>query len=199
MFESPTAALDDLGEPTTGYLRLINWHGLENTYNVVSLGNLISATVFTENPKTFDRLHVVLGIKEERVNEPGKYDLGVLFDMRGIYFNIRGHKAPYQVKYVKMSSDFRSEGRGTNIYRSLIVEQGITIVSDFVQFNGARFLYAKLSKDTDIRCDIYDNEKEEIILKDYKVDHGGEDWDFDDRIWSYDDSKRNILIVLSKR
>lgn len=93
-----------------------------------------------------------------------------------------------------------AQGRGiaTMMYKYLVKNQNMVILSDEVQYFGARRLWTKLSKEIDVRVDIIDLYSEKVLEKDVILKHGTEDWDFDKRVWSYDHDKKYIRLILKE-
>ena len=57
-------------------------------------------------------------------------------------------------------------------------------------------MWVKLSKQLDVRVDIIDLHSEKVLEKDVILKHGTEDWEFDNRVWSYDYEKKHIRLIL---
>lgn len=93
-----------------------------------------------------------------------------------------------------------TQGRGiaTMMYKFLVMHEGFVILGDEIQFFGARRLWAKLSREIDVRVDIIDLHSEKVLEKDVILKHGTEDWDFDKRVWSYDFDKKYIRLILKE-
>ena len=108
-----------------------------------------------------------------------------------------GYKNPIQMSKVEVHNQ-RLSGIGKTFYRWFIMNK-YTIISDLVQFDGARALYDSLSRDSDIIADIIDDQERHFLKTDVRVDSGKEDWDFDTELWSYDFDKANIRIALYKK
>lgn len=105
---------------------------------------------------------------------------------------------PIQMKKVETNKEFRLKGYATILY-SWFIERGFTVVSDMVEFNGARKLYSTLSKKSKIQCDIIDDVEHIKVIEDTTVTQKYEDWDFDAEVWNYDFIKANIRIALFKK
>lgn len=65
-------------------------------------------------------------------------------------------------------------------------------------YYGARLLWTKLSKNIDLKVDIYDIKKNELLFHDVILHHGKYDSDFDSRLWSYSKDKHNIRSILTE-
>ena len=99
---------------------------------------------------------------------------------------------------VKVKETSQGSGIALMTYKSIIKNQNIIIIGDEVQFFGARRLWAKLSKEVDVRVDIIDLDSEKVLEKDVILKHGTDDWDFDKRVWSYDYDKKYIRLILKE-
>lgn len=106
-------------------------------------------------------------------------------------------KKPIQMSEVETMSGFKGQGYAKILY-SWFLFNGYTVISDNTQYNGARKLYSSLSKNDNVRVDLFDDENKVFIKKDIDVDSGEEDWDFDSELWSINTDKSHLLICLSK-
>ena len=110
-----------------------------------------------------------------------------------------GYKKAIQMKSLETSEDFRDQGFAKLLYKWFI-SNGYSIVADMVQFDGTRRLYASLSEHKDIKADIVDVTEHKEIESDTIISQDKfEDWDFDERVWSYDYDKQHIRIVLTRK
>lgn len=107
-----------------------------------------------------------------------------------------GYKRAIQMSKVETSKNERFKGYASQLYFWFLI-RGYVIVSDSVQFDGARKIYDKLSRFSNIKADLVDVVERKILKTDVKIDSGIEDWDFDTDVWSYDFKKSDIRIVLS--
>lgn len=110
----------------------------------------------------------------------------------GIKFNL---KNPYKVKEIIVIPKYRGAGLSSSLYK-LFIKKGINLIGDSEQFFGARKLWAKLSKEHDVFVDIIDIKDGSYIEKNSIINHGELDGDFDKRVWTRDDSKWNIRLLL---
>lgn len=99
---------------------------------------------------------------------------------------------------VKVKESAQGDGIAMLTYKSIIKNQSVIILGDEVQFQGARKLWARLSKEIDVRVDIIDLDSEKVLEKDVVLKHGTDDWDFDKRVWSYDFDKKHIRLILKE-
>ena len=82
------------------------------------------------------------------------------------------------------------------MYKFLVKKEGYIILGDEIQYFGARKLWAKLSKSLDVKVDIIDVDTNKYLEKDVILKHGSEDWEFDNRVWSYNVDKKHIRLLL---
>jgi len=97
---------------------------------------------------------------------------------------------------VKVKKSTRGRGLAKSIYKLLVKQEEFIILGDEVQYFGARKLWSRLSKDTSVKVDIIDVETKQYLEKDVILKHGTKDWEFDDRVWSYEHEKKNIRLLL---
>ena len=97
---------------------------------------------------------------------------------------------------VKVKPNKQGFGIATAMYKFLVKKEGYIILGDEIQYFGARKLWAKLSKSLDVKVDIIDVDTDKYLEKDVTLKHGTEDWDFDNRVWSYDVDKKHIRLLL---
>lgn len=108
------------------------------------------------------------------------------------------NKTLLNVDGVKVRETSQGDGIAMLTYKSIIKNQNAIILGDEVQFQGARKLWARLSKEIDVRVDIIDLDSEKVLEKDVILKHGTDDWDFDKRVWSYDFDKKHIRLILKE-
>ena len=97
---------------------------------------------------------------------------------------------------VMVAKTRQGDGIATAMYKFLVKKEGYIILGDEMQYFGARKLWAKLSKSLDVKVDIVDVDSNKYLEKDVTLKHGTEDWDFDNRVWSYDVDKKHIRLLL---
>jgi hypothetical protein len=107
-----------------------------------------------------------------------------------------GLKKLYNVDEVGVTKSRRGDGLSTNMYRYFVKNQGYNIIGDEQQFFGARKLWSKLSKQTDITVDIIDLLNEKVLETDTVIHHGDLDEEFDKRVWSYGIDKKHLRLIL---
>jgi hypothetical protein len=103
------------------------------------------------------------------------------------------------VKGVSVTDDetYQKSGISTTMYKFFVKNKKLTIVGDAEQYFGARKLWAKLSNSIDVKVDIYDIQKQELICSNVILHHGNYNDDFDKRLWSYSKSKLNLRSILT--
>ncbi len=99
---------------------------------------------------------------------------------------------------VMVSDSYQGYGIAALTYSSIVKNQDVVIISDEVQFFGARKLWSRLSKKKDLIVDIIDIDSETYVEKDARIYQGMEDSDFDKRVWSYDFDKKHIRLILKE-
>ena len=108
------------------------------------------------------------------------------------------HKRLMNVDGVKVNESVQGLGLATAMYTYLVKNEKMVILGDEIQYFGARRLWAKLSMKLDLTVDIVDVSKGIYLERDVLIHHGLEDWEFDDRIWDYTTSKKNIRLILKE-
>jgi len=109
----------------------------------------------------------------------------------------RFYKPLYQVSKIHIEPRFRKRGLGKLTYILMLEKLKYNLMSDMIQYDGARAIYSKLSKFKTIYCDLIDFDKKEILNQDVEVFQNEKDfWDFDTSVRSWDQSKSNIRIIL---
>lgn len=99
---------------------------------------------------------------------------------------------------VEVKEDLQGDGIALAVYKFLVLKEKITILGDEIQYFGARKLWVRISKHTDVIVDIIDIEKDIVLERNVLLHHGTDDWDFDNRVWSYDTDKKDIRLILTK-
>lgn len=100
-----------------------------------------------------------------------------------------------QMTSLMTSKPFRGMGYAKLFYKWFL-SKGHTIVSDMVQFNGARRLYSSLSKDANTQADIVDVNELKVLKTDVHVEQPLEEWDIDLELYSLDYEKVPIRILI---
>lgn len=111
-----------------------------------------------------------------------------------IYFN-HVHDY-YEVDTIYVSDNMRGTGLATKLYTYFATIHKYSILGSDMQRFGARRLWSKLSKIEDLNVSIIDFNTTKIINSNVTVYHGIEDSDFDRRVWSSDNDKRHIRLLL---
>jgi len=97
---------------------------------------------------------------------------------------------------VKVDTSKQGDGIASSLYAFLVKHEKFLILGDEIQYFGARRLWSRLSKRKDLIVSIVDISSFTYLEKDVLIKHGLEDFDFDDRIWSYDYDKKDIRLIL---
>jgi hypothetical protein len=100
------------------------------------------------------------------------------------------------VDSVKVNHDLHGLGIARTIYKFFVKDKQFKILGDEIQFFGARKLWTKLSKMIDVQVDIITDEGK-VLETDVILHHGSDDWDFDNRVWSYTFEKKHIRLILT--
>jgi hypothetical protein len=119
-----------------------------------------------------------------------------LTEQKSIANSFKFNKPLMNVDGVRVKETKQGYGLATIMYRFLVKNEGFIILGDEIQYFGARKLWSKLSNYVDIIVDIIDISKDVVIETNVKVKHGDLDHQFDERIWDYSCSKKDIRLVL---
>lgn len=109
-----------------------------------------------------------------------------------------GYVKPIQTSRVETSKGFKDKGLARLLY-SWFLYNKYTLISDMIQFNGARKLWDSLSRETGFNADVIDDQERKILKQNVRINSGNEDWDFDSELWSYDFDKSNIRFAIYKK
>lgn len=110
-----------------------------------------------------------------------------------------GYQKLYRVDLVRVQSSTRGQGVGSAVYRWLVKSLGFSLVSDSDQFFGARALWKSISRDPELTVDLVDIRTAEKIKSDIQIQHGRLDQDFDPEIWSLNQDKKDIRLILTAK
>ncbi len=102
------------------------------------------------------------------------------------------------VMSVATIKDLSGSGLALQVYKYIVNDLGYSIISDKDQYFGARKLWSKLSRETDVVVDVVDLKTFEIIATGVNIKHGKMNDEFDERFWSTTTNKENIRFVLRK-
>lgn len=113
---------------------------------------------------------------------------------------LTSYKQSFVVKGVSVIDDdnFARSGIAYEMYNFFVKTKKYTLVGDSEQYYGARLLWAKLSKNLDLKVDIYDIKKNELLFDNVILHHGKYEQDFDKRLWSVSKDKNNIRSILTE-
>lgn len=101
------------------------------------------------------------------------------------------------VDLVQIKENLHGSGLETVLYKSLVNKEGIELVSDSVQYFGARKLWERLSKETDVTVDIL-GVSTNMITPNVVIDKGSNNF-ADKRIWHFNKNNqiaKNIRLIL---
>lgn len=121
-----------------------------------------------------------------------------LMEHKSVAIDLNVHKRLMNVDAVKVNESVQGLGLATAMYTYLVKNENIVILGDEIQYFGARRLWAKLSKNLDLTVDIVDVSKGVYLEKDVVINHGLEDWEYDERVWDYTTLKKDIRLILKK-
>lgn len=152
--------------------------GIKKVYKLDSIDFYIVGDFVTKGDETkFEEIFQITLVDTKIPNLPG------------IYKNVDGVKVP---------DTHRGLGIALSMYRFFSKELKFKILGDEIQYFGARKLWAKLSKMVDITVDVIDITDGKMIEENVVLHHGSDDWDFDERVWSYDIDKKHIRLILKE-
>ena len=119
-----------------------------------------------------------------------------LTEHKSIAHSFQLKKKLMNVDGVMVAKTRQARGIATAMYKFLVKKEDYIILGDEIQYFGARKLWARLSKSLDVKVDIIDIDTNKYLEKDVTLKHGTEDWEFDNRVWSYDVDKKHIRLLL---
>jgi len=119
-----------------------------------------------------------------------------LTEHKSIQYSFKFNKSLVNVDGVKVKETSQGYGIATFMYKYLVHKENFIILGDEIQYFGARKLWARLSKSLDVVVDIVDIDKSIFIEKNVTLTHGNYDHEFDERVYDYDDSKKDIRLIL---
>ena len=201
-----------------------NWNGeyeLESISKRVFLNdwNLIHSVRFPRIPSKYkmyrfrnSAIYIIGSLEEEESPFPMKKEEDQIAERFKPIFKIRlskvnigskmGYNKLYRVDGVILESNLHGKDIATTVYRYLVNHMKYNIMSDSDQYYGARVLWSKISKGSDIKIDKIDISygHEVILQKDIVLKHGSSERDIDESFWSWnkDRSKENIRGVMTK-
>lgn len=121
-----------------------------------------------------------------------------LTEHKSTAISLKIHRRLMNVDGVKVNDDKQGEGLASAIYSFLVKHESLILLSDEIQYFGARKLWSRLSKRLDLIVDIVDISKGIYLEKDVKIYHGMEDYEFDTRVWDYTPIKKDIRLILKE-
>lgn len=105
----------------------------------------------------------------------------------------------FNVDEVEVKKNNRGLGIALSVYKYFITVLDFALLGDKYQFFGARRLWSRLSTEANINVSIVNYPDGKILEPNNIIAHGEEDWQFDDRVWSYDTDKKDIRLLATKR
>lgn len=105
----------------------------------------------------------------------------------------------YEVDTIYVSPDMRKREIASKLYIYFVKELNYKILGSDMQRFGARRLWSKLSKITDLIVDIIDVKNNKVLVADTEIYHGSKDEEFDSRVWSYETDKKDIRLILKNK
>jgi hypothetical protein len=187
--------ISTMSETMTLKWELINNIKIPNLGKTYEFRKLRNSLEFVLGYWTIQKLKTKLGIEEKPVFET-IFRIG-LTRYKSVEKKL-GHKKLINVDGVAVLKNYTNNGISTIIYKYLVNELNYTILGDKKQYFGARKLWARLSKDLDVKVDIIDIKKKELIHENIVLHHGNYDEDFDKALWDYTESKEHLRSVLTK-
>jgi len=165
---------------------------LKKTYEFRQLRNSLDFILGYWDTETID---TKLGLETKPVFE-------IVFKISLTRYKSIEHNLKYKklinVDGVAVLNTHTNYGISTTIYKYLVNELDYTILGDKHQYFGARKLWARLSKDLDVKVDIINAKTKTLIKQNIILHHGNYDEDFNEALWSYKDDKEYLRSVLTK-
>ena len=121
-----------------------------------------------------------------------------LTEHKGLASSFKIKSRLMNVDGVEVKENAQGLGIASAVYKFLVKDEKFVILGDEMQYFGARRLWSRLSKTKDLVIDIIDTNANKYLEKDVEVHHGLEDFEFDERVWSYSDEKKHIRLILKK-
>lgn len=113
--------------------------------------------------------------------------------------NMLGYTNILNVDLVTVTYSKRGISFAKSFYLYMVKQLGYTIIGDSLQYFGARKLWTRLSKLDGVSVHIINYDTKQFIEKDVELYHGNEDHEFDERVWSYDNSKKHVRLILENK
>ena len=138
---------------------------------------------FDENELHIKIGYIIIEKEVERFKQIGHIQLKRRKDIEKIK---KDYNPLYQVEEIVFHKKFRGFGLGKLSYVILLEILKINILSDSVQYDSPRRIYAKLSHFSNVYCDIIDVYEKEIIEENYKIFYKEKDLLYlDDKVWDF--------------
>ncbi|MBN1970427.1 MAG: hypothetical protein JXR48_09135 [Candidatus Delongbacteria bacterium] len=94
--------------------------------------------------------------------------------------------------------EYQGDDISRNLYKFVVNTLNYTILSDSVQYFGARRLWSILSNEIDTIVDVVDYKEKKVLKTNVEIHHGKLDHEFDNEYYSREESKVNIRFILKK-
>lgn len=103
----------------------------------------------------------------------------------------------YQSAEIRTLSDYQGNGMAESIYQSLLYS-GFQLISDYTQYDGARYLWRRLSQDRKLNMYVYDEINDKIVAEGHKINNV--EYDKLDKEWTRDffGKEKNMLFIVEK-
>lgn len=98
----------------------------------------------------------------------------------------------YQVHKLRIQERFARQSITTAFYDMFIEEFG-SIVSDHTHLEGGKVLWRSFIDDPNRSVSLYDTNKNEIVMEEIPENIS------DDEIWSTDESKKNLILIMKQK
>ena len=104
---------------------------------------------------------------------------------------------PWQSAEVRTRDRLQGNGFAESVYLSLLWS-GYQLVSDYTQYNGARYLWRRLSHDRKLNMYVYDEINDKIVAEGHKINNV--EYDKLDKEWTRDffGKEKNMLFIVEK-
>lgn len=204
--DAPVAILEDWYYGVEEFLGSIGLHSATTKWKLLETfsGNEYNIPNDLEFRQLNNNLNFVLGYKtivKDDHSEDSSERFKVVFRIdctrKSTLDHIFETKKIIKVNSAAVLEEYRDYKISLMIYKFLVEELGYAILSDSVQFNGARRLWARLSRESSsVTVDVVDVNSKKIVDKNVTLNHGIIPTDYDRRVWSQDNSKADIRFLL---
>jgi hypothetical protein len=205
--DMPIAMLEDWVYGVSEFLGTIGLHAIEKSWKLLHKfdGSEFGLDCNLELRQLTNNIDFVLGfetIVDDYTNEPMERFVVVmrLDCLRlGTVERYFGVKKLIKVNQVAVLEKYRENGIVSSVYKFLVNELGYTMISDSVQYNGARKLWSRLSNEVEqVTVDVVDLDANKIVKSNAQLNHGMNPDQYNREFWSEDKSKENIRFLLKR-